>query len=169
MTLALASQAGQQIDPYVIDDLRNFLFGEPGAGGFDLVALNIQRGRDHGLPSYNAMRQAAGLTPAQSFPDISTDAEIQSRLDAAYDNVDDIDAWVGRLAEDVLPQAHLGETFSAILKDQFEALRDGDRFWYVRTLSRRERREVERTRLADIIRRNTTIGNEIADDVFRVQ
>ena len=165
----LASQIGQQIDPYVIDDLRNFLFGEPGAGGFDLVALNIQRGRDHGLPGYNVMRLAAGLAPAQSFSDISTDAEIQSRLDAAYDSVDDIDAWVGGLAEDVLPQAHLGETFSAILKDQFEALRDGDRFWYVRTLSLQERREVERTRLADIIRRNTTIGDEIADDVFQVQ
>ena len=165
----LAGQVGQQIDPYVIDELRNFLFGEPGAGGFDLVALNIQRGRDHGLPSYNTMRQAAGLTPVQSFSDISADAENQSRLAAAYDSVDEIDAWVGGLAEDVLPQAHLGETFSVLLKDQFEALRDGDRFWYARTLSPQARRAVERTRLADIIRRNTTIGNEIANDVFHVQ
>jgi len=62
----------------------------------------------------------------------------------------------------------LGELFSTILKSQFEALRDGDRFWYKKTLSRDETRRVERTKLSDIIRRNTDIGDEIQDDVFQV-
>ncbi|NNL50289.1 MAG: peroxidase, partial [Woeseiaceae bacterium] len=52
----LAAQVCQQIDVFVIDDVRNFLFGNPGSGGFDLAMLNIQRGRDHGLPNYNAVR-----------------------------------------------------------------------------------------------------------------
>ncbi len=165
----LASQVCQDVDPLVIDDVRNFLFGPPGAGGFDLASLNIQRGRDHGLPSYNAVRRALGLRPARNFGDVSSRPEIRRRLREAYGAVEDIDLWVGGLAEDPLPGAMVGEVVGLILKDQFEALRDGDRFWYQRVLSRQEQRQVESTRLADIIRRNTSIGAEIPDDVFHVR
>ena len=51
---------------------------------------------------------------------------------------------------------------------EFTALRDGDRFWYQRTLSSSEQRLVNDSRLADIIRRNTGIGDEIQADVFHV-
>ncbi len=44
-----ASVLSQEIDLEVVDSLRNFLFGAPGAVGLDLVAMNIPRGRDHGL------------------------------------------------------------------------------------------------------------------------
>lgn len=72
------------------------------------------------------------------------------------------------MAEDPLPGSHLGPLFFLIVKEQFEALRDGDRFWYERILTGPERREVEATRLSDVIRRNTDIGREIPNDVFRV-
>ncbi len=49
-----ALTVSQEIDLQVVDSLRDFLFGQPGAGGLDLVALNIQRGRDHGLDDYNS-------------------------------------------------------------------------------------------------------------------
>ena len=64
-----AAQTAQALDPQVVDDVRNFLFGEPGQGGFDLASLNIQRGRDHGLPSYNDTREALGFQRITSFND----------------------------------------------------------------------------------------------------
>ena len=67
----LAHQPAQEIDTLLDDDVRNFLFGPPGAGGFDLAALNIQRGRDHGLPGYNEVRRNFDLEPAEDFADIT--------------------------------------------------------------------------------------------------
>lgn len=165
----LAAQACQELDPYVVDDVRNFLFGQPGHGGFDLASLNIQRGRDHGLPGYNDARELMGLPRAASFADISSDAEVQSRLASVYSDADAVDLWVGGLSEDHMRGALVGELFFYVLKEQFEALRDGDRFWYERSLSRSELRQVRRVRLADIIRRNTEIGREIPNNVFRVR
>jgi hypothetical protein len=164
----LAAQACQGIDPYVVDDVRNFLFGLPGSGGFDLASLNIQRGRDHGLKSYNDVREGLGLGRKENFSDISSDPEIVEHLSQAYNSVDDIDLWVGGLSEDPMPGSHLGELFYEIIVMQFEALRDGDRMWYRRMLSKKERRQVERTKLSDIIRRNTDIGDEIPDNVFHM-
>jgi len=164
----LALQRCNAIDIYVIDDVRNFLFGAPGAGGFDLAALNIQRGRDHGLPAYNAVREALGLERKRSFEEISDDTEVQRRLARAYTSVDDVDVWVGALAEASVPGAMVGELIHAVLRDQFEALRDGDRFWYERTFSRDEVRRLKRTRLSDVLRRTTHIGRELPHDVFHV-
>ncbi len=164
----LAAQQCQEIDPYIIDDVRNFLFGEPGEGGFDLASINLQRGRDHGLPSYNDLRESMGLEPAIDFAQISSDAEIQRRLAAAYQDVDRIDPWLGGLAEDAYRGGMVGELVHRVLRAQFFALRDGDRYWYQRSLSPSELQLVEDSRLVDIIRRNTTIGDEIADDVFHV-
>jgi hypothetical protein len=165
----LSQQLAQEVDSYVIDDVRNFLFGNPGTGGFDLVSLNIQRGRDHGLPSYNDARRELGLTPARDFRDISSDTETARRLQLAYADVEHVDLWVGGMAEDNYRSSMLGELFHTIVRQQFEALRAGDRFWYTNVLSREDQERVEALRLADIIRLNTSIGREIQDDVFTIR
>ena len=67
LLLGAASQQAQEIDASVVDDVRNFLFGPPGSGGFDLAALNIQRGRDHGLPDYNQARAGPGARAGQQL------------------------------------------------------------------------------------------------------
>ncbi|MBW1875176.1 MAG: hypothetical protein JRI98_07275, partial [Deltaproteobacteria bacterium] len=82
----LASQACSAIDTELVDDVRDFLFGPPGAGGFDLASLNIQRGRDHGLPSYNEARNAMYLTPRASFAEVSSDLNVQTRLAGVSSN-----------------------------------------------------------------------------------
>ncbi len=162
----LANQPHQAIDEKIIDDVRNFLFGPPGAGGFDLASLNIQRGRDHGLPSYNDLRVAVGLPAAADFTDITTDVALQTALATAYATVDDVDAWIGGLSEDPDGASQLGELFTRILVIQFTRLRDGDRFWYERDLTAGEMSIVGGVTLADVIRANTNIDTEIEDDVF---
>lgn len=165
-----AATPHRRIDLEITDDLRNFLFGPPGAGGFDLAALNVQRGRDHGVPSYNDVRELMGLPRALSFEDVTSDPDVAAALATAYASVHDVDLWVGGLAEDPLAEegSQVGELFRAILVRQFAALRDGDRFWYEADLRHDELAEIRATTLADVIKRNTGIGEEMSDDAFRV-
>lgn len=154
----LSAQAMQEIDPYVIGDLRNFLFGPPGAGGMDLASINIQRGRDHGLPSYNEARRNYGLQPRTDFSEITSNAQVAERLRLTYDsNIEKVDLWIGGLAEDHLPESSVGEIFTRILVDQFRRTRDGDRFWYEHVMGPSEIAEIKATRLSDIIKRNSEV------------
>lgn len=163
----LASKAAQEIDHEIDDAIRNFLFGPPGSGGLDLASLNIQRGRDHGLPDYNSLRVAYGLAPVTSFAEIHPDPAVQSALATAYSSVDDIDPWVGIITEPHAPGALVGELARAILADQFTRVRDGDRFWCEHDLPPALMAEVASTTLADVIRRNTDIV-DISDTAFIV-
>ena len=147
----------QKLDSKVIDDLRNFLFGNPGEGGLDLVSLNIQRGRDHGLSDYNTARESYGLDKINTFEEITSDETIQIKLEQLYENVDNIDLWVGILVEDPLEEGMVGELCSAIVKDQFERVRDGDRFWYENRFPRDLRRLLRKTTLREVIYKNTGV------------
>jgi peroxidase len=160
-----ASAVSSEVDLQVVDSLRNLLFGAPGSGGLDLVSLNIQRGRDHGLADYNSVREAYGLEPVDGFDDITSDTELQQNLESLYGSVDNIDLWVGILAEDHVGGGSMGETGRAIIIDQFERLRDGDRFWYENTFNGQQLRTLQNTSLADVIKRNTTVTN-LQDNVF---
>jgi peroxidase len=160
-----ASTKSQEFDPQMVDSLRNLLFGSPGQGGLDLASLDIQRGRDHGLADYNTTRAAYGLPRVTSFAQITSDPQLQKQLQSLYGSVDNIDLWVGINAEDHIPGGSMGELGTKIVADQFERLRDGDRFWYERVFSGKTLAGLEQTTLADVIERNTTINN-LQSNVF---
>ena len=164
----LAAAPSQALDVRVVEDVRSFLFGPPGAGGLDLPALNLQRGRDHGLPSYVVLREAFGLARPFGFAEVSTDQAVRVQLETAYGDVEFVDAWMGALAEDPLADGLVGPLLRRMLADEFRRLRDGDRFFYERAFSGDELDVVRAVRLADIIRRNTTIESELTPDVFRL-
>lgn len=175
LLLGASNQKQQNIDVHIVEALRTRLFGPP-AGGMllDLAALNIQRGRDHGIPGYNDVREAYGLLRKASIDDITSNALLRSNLKAAYggDNPDIIDPWVGALAEDpVDSKTAVGELLKKGLLDQFLRLRDGDRFWFENdpTLPKWRKREICSTRLSDVIVRNTCLSRKhVREDVFHV-
>jgi hypothetical protein len=164
----VAAQRAQELDALVIDDVRNFLFGNPGEGGLDLISLNIQRGRDLGLPDFNTVRADYGLTRYSSFGQITTNRSMADTLQTLYGSVDNIDAFAGLFVEDDLAGHIVGETLRAVLVDQFRRSRDGDRFWYERSLSDDELREVQSLRLSDIVKLNTKISH-LQSNVFYVR
>ena len=166
----IAAQPAREIDAKVVDDVRNMLFGPPGSGGLDLASLNIQRGRDHGLPDYNTVRASFGLPRVARFSEISSDPAVVAALEASYADVDDIDVWVGGLCEDHISGAMVGELFLEIIGDQFDRLRHGDRFWYERDLSPSQIALVESRPLSRIIEDNTQISaNALQTNVFEVR
>ena len=67
----MAEQGSQLWDNSFVKDLRDHLFeSRPGRGGLDLVAVNIQRGRDHGLPGYNKYKEICTGEKAKDFNDL---------------------------------------------------------------------------------------------------
>jgi hypothetical protein len=154
---AAATGTAQEVDLLVVDDVRNFLFGPPGAGGLDLASLNIQRGRDHGLADYNTVREAYGLARVRSFDQITSDPAVQAKLRTLYGTVDSIDLWVGGLAETHAPGASVGPLFQRIITDQFTRLRAGDRHWYESIFTGDDLNRLRSTHLSDVIARNTSL------------
>ncbi len=166
----MSAQIQQELDCRVVDDVRNFLFGPPGSGmGMDLAAININRGRERGLADYNTIRESLGLGRIRSFQENFDNPEDGKTMEELYGSVDNIDAWVGMLAEKHMPGALFGETVMTILKDQFQVLRDGDNFYYPRDpeLSQEEKEMIRNTTMADVVRRNTNL-EALQDNVFRM-
>jgi peroxidase len=161
----LATDNAQEIDNKIVPELQNFLFGPPGAGGFDLASLNIQRGRDHGLADYNTTRAAYGLPKVTTFAQITANKTVQQELKKLYGSVDNIDLWVGGLAEDHVAGGSVGPLFQSIIATQFEHIRDGDRLWFENLYTGADLANLENTTLAQIIARNT-VDTDLQTDVF---
>lgn len=166
----LSKGVAEKFDSQVIDDLRSFLFGQPGQGGSDLVSLNIQRGRDHGIALINDLLEACNLPTISTWSDITSDVNVQNKLEQLYVKPEDIDAWVFGLVQKPDPEKEsiVSPLFHEIIKDGFTRLRDGDRLWYENRLSCYQIKLVNKTRLSDIIRRNTC-NIEIDDNAFIVK
>jgi hypothetical protein len=155
----LAAVSSQEDDAKMVQSIRNFLFGPPGAGGFDLGALDVQRGRDHGLADFNTVRQSLGLPRYTDFEQIGEGFPLHHTLEFAYGNVDNIDLFVGGLVESHEPGHVLGPTFERIIADQFTRSRDGDRYWYQNYLTPQELALIKDMTLTNVIKANSTITN----------
>ena len=79
----LTIQHMEKIDNNFVDDIAEELFAE--GFGFDLVSLNIQRGRDHGLPSYVDYRELClgSRGKATSFDDLNSNINSAGNINSA--------------------------------------------------------------------------------------
>ncbi|XP_071549834.1 dual oxidase 2-like isoform X2 [Panulirus ornatus] len=176
--MGLSSQSAEREDNVIVNDLRGRLFGPLEFSRRDLMAINIQRGRDHGLPDYNTARKLFGLP---SLDSLNTDEfktktgsqvsnDVIERLAAVYNsNPNHVDIWSGGLLETTNGP---GQLFSRITLDQFQRIRDGDRFWFENTQNNlftpEERRRLRQVKIVDIVLSVTTLlpNQDIQNDPF---
>ena len=122
-------QPSQECDRFVTVDVTRFqrLEGRPKRA--DLVAMNIQRGRDHGLPGYNEFRAACGMEPACSWEDRPDEISRDNwqKLKTVYQHPGDADLFTAGLAEHPFEGGVVGRTFNCIISKQFQAIKEGDR------------------------------------------
>jgi len=148
LSRTIAGQPTSEYDNEITEEVRNHMNESVGQShsGVDLAALNIQRGRDHGLPGYTKYKQfcsrdllqKAGRlqTPLASqstnFEGLSDtiDKETIAKLQQVYKDVGDIDLFTGGISERSAFGGLVGPTFGCIIAKQFEKLRKCDRFWY---------------------------------------
>lgn len=131
--IGLLKDHSKSVDPYVSDDIRNYLFRRKGQRfGSDLIARNIQRGRDHGIPGYvNYLKYCFGYE-VYSWDDLNRfiPAEIVQLLKQVYKSWKDIDFYIAGLAERHFPDGDVGPTFACVLGIQYYHLKFGDRYYY---------------------------------------
>lgn len=214
-------ERGNAIDEFVVGSLRDNLVGLP----LDLAAINIARGRDTGMPSFNDARAelfaqtgSTWLRPYANWAELAanlknpmtvvnliaaygTHASVVAattlddkraaaadlvfgggavsdadRLDfllgrngwtADTNGLNDIDLWVGGLAERIMPfGGMLGSTFTAIFEAQLEALQFGDRFYYLsRTQGQNFLNELEQNSFSKMLLANTSLAQPGADGI----
>jgi peroxidase len=155
-------QRSEEVDLKMVSAVRTIMFGPPGAGGTDLAAVDIQRGRDHGLPDYNTLRESYGLPRLTSFNQITSDPTVRQALATIYSNdIDNIDSFVGGLAEDHVAGSSLGPLFREILRGQFQRLRDADRLFYRSNLAGLYTNGVLNASIASLVNLNTVTLAEI--------
>ncbi|XP_065352349.1 uncharacterized protein LOC135947188 [Cloeon dipterum] len=160
------NKPGSSVSP----ELQGNLFKpQSGPCGLDLVSLNIQRGRDQGLPPYPAWREHCGFKRPTTFEDLEEimDTESVDRMKTMYNTVDDIDPYTGLLSETpVTTSGILGPTATCVISDQFVRLKKGDRFWYEtpsapQAFSPAQLNELKKVSLSSLLCDNTDTLEEV--------
>ncbi|XP_053562271.1 eosinophil peroxidase [Bombina bombina] len=154
----------------VVDELRERLFKLFKRLGLDLPAINMQRGREHAIPGYNAWRRFCGLSQPRNLEELAAvlrNRELAQKFMNLYGTPANIDIWMGGVAEPLVPGGRIGELLSCLIGNQLRRARDGDRFYYEQTsvFNAAQRRSIERVTLARVVCENTRI-TEVPVNVF---
>ncbi|XP_034946208.1 dual oxidase isoform X2 [Chelonus insularis] len=174
LIMGMASQLAEREDNLLNDDIRNNLFGPMEFSRRDLGALNIMRGRDNGLPDYNTARTYFNLPKRKTWEEINPEMfkknpdMLRELKEIHGNNLNNIDVYIGGMLES---SDGPGELFTTVIKEQFERLRDSDRFWFENqdsgVFTKSEIDEIKRVTFWDVITNTTQINPEsIQRNVF---
>ena len=170
----LISKPVRKIDEFLNFVLTTLLF-QSETSRMDLATLNIQRGRDHGIPPYMVWKKWATRMCGETSDFRNELTYI--RLLQTYGSLDTVDLFVGGLAEEPVPGGLVGATFACIFANTFGAIRNGDRFYYENVKSDNnsdafftadQRDEIEKASLSRIICDNSDNIQEIQPNAFRL-
>ncbi|KAK3609596.1 hypothetical protein CHS0354_038594 [Potamilus streckersoni] len=165
VTKGLLDWQSQKVDERLSQQITRHLFERQPGFGADLAAINIQRGRDHGIPSYLLIKAICNITGNVHSP------SIWSSLNDIYNIPDDIDLFPAGVSENPVAGGKVGPTFACIIAKQFEALKKGDRYYYENSgnhaFTPEQLDEIRTTTLSKVICRNTGLTS-IPSKAFRV-
>ncbi|RVE71729.1 hypothetical protein OJAV_G00054890 [Oryzias javanicus] len=158
----------------MVEELTERLFQAQGGMPLDLGALNLQRGRDHGLPGYGSWRRFCELSAPNTTSELAEilgNFTLAHKFQLLYGTPHNIDVWVGAISEPALPGGRVGPLLSCLLAKQFRALRDGDRFWWERkgVFSSSQRDHLRTVSLSRIICDNSHITRVPVDPFSRTE
>ncbi|NP_536345.2 lactoperoxidase isoform X1 [Mus musculus] len=144
-------------------ELRNKLF-QPNhtIHGFDLASINIQRSRDHGQPGYNSWRAFCGLSQPKTLEELSAvmkNEVLAKKLMDLYGTPSNIDIWLGAVAEPLVHRGRVGPLLTCLLGQQFQRIRDGDRFWWENpgVFTEKQRESLQKMSFSRLVCDNTGI------------
>uniref|UniRef100_A0A2S2NZF0 Peroxidasin n=1 Tax=Schizaphis graminum TaxID=13262 RepID=A0A2S2NZF0_SCHGA len=138
----------------------------------DIVSLDIQRSRDHGIPSYTKYRKYCGLKDIESIQDFSQ-IMVEGSVDKLlklYGTLNKTDLLIGALFEKHEEDAMVGPTMKCIIRDQFIRTRIADRYFYdlPEVFNEDQLREIRKVTLARIFCDNSNNITTMQKQVFLI-
>ncbi|XP_023222058.1 chorion peroxidase-like isoform X1 [Centruroides sculpturatus] len=169
-------QFQDSFDRFVANSVARHLFqSENDTVGLDLPTINIQRGRDHGLPGYKFYVEKTHNFRIDDFDHLHKYGLMSRRtaeeLQVLYDNkIEDVDLFVGLLCEEHLKESLVGPTAAHLIAKQFFELKFGDRYFYTHrdetgSFTLAQKAAIREVFLSNIICATTEI-NEITIDAM---
>jgi peroxidase len=133
--MGLITQPAHSMDKEMTEEITNLLFADGADFGGDLMARNIQRGRDHGIPGFCCYYQLHVDSNFDcdegwnnKYEGISQDN--WNLLRTIHARPSDIDLWTGGLAQDPNNGGLTGEVLQQMKYNAFLKAKNGDRFFF---------------------------------------
>ncbi|KAL5236551.1 hypothetical protein ACI65C_003961 [Semiaphis heraclei] len=170
----LSTQNTQKVDMLFTKTLTNYLYTvhPDNLFGMDIVSLDLQRNRDHGIPSYTNFRKYCGLKAIRNVQDL---AKIMmegasDKLLKQYKHWKKIELLIGALSEKHEEDSMVGPTMKCIIREQFTRTRVADRYFYdlPKVFNEYQLAEIRKVTLARVFCDNSNNVTTMQKQVFLV-